>query len=51
MLWAASRKDGSKLTTLDLESPPVFDGMAAADGKLFLCSMDGKVTALEGLDE
>ena len=51
VLWAASRKDGSKLAALDLASPPVFDGLAAADGKLFLVSMDGKVTALEGFDE
>jgi len=31
-----------------LVSPPVLDDLAAADGKLFLVSMDGKVTMLAG---
>jgi len=42
-LWAVSLADGSCLSTIDLEAPPVFDGMIAADNKLFLSLMNGRV--------
>ena len=42
-LWAVSTRDGSRLDCVDLEAPPVFDGMIAADNKLFLSLMNGKV--------
>jgi len=29
-----------------LSSPPVFDGMAAAAGRLYVCTMDGAVYCL-----
>ena len=45
-LWTLSKEDGSILQRYELDSPPVFDGMAAADGALFVCSMDGSVTRL-----
>ncbi len=48
MLWAVSRQDGSKLADVALESPPVFDGMAAASGSLFLSTVDGHVVCLRG---
>jgi hypothetical protein len=43
ILWAVSTKDGSKLAEYNLESPPVFDGMSAAGGRLYLSTADGTV--------
>jgi outer membrane protein assembly factor BamB len=45
-LWAFAASDGQKLVDYRLESPPVFDGMAAAAGRLFLATTDGKVVCL-----
>ncbi len=42
-LVAVSTKDGKKLTEAKLDSPPVFDGMIAADGCLYLAAQDGTV--------
>jgi len=47
-LWAVSTKDGSRLGCVDLEAPPVFDGMIAADNKLFLSLTSGKVICYGG---
>jgi hypothetical protein len=30
----------------ELDSPPIFDGMIAAGGRLFLSTMDGRVVCL-----
>ena len=46
VLWAVSAADGRKMAELALDSPPVFDGMAAAGGKLYLSAMDGSVRCL-----
>jgi len=46
-LWAVSTKDGKKLSEYRLHSPPVLDGMIAADGKWYISCMDGKVICLE----
>ena len=46
LLLAVSAKDGRKLSELKLDSSPVFDGMAAAEGKLFLAMMDGSIRCL-----
>ena len=46
VLWAVSAKDGSKLSEHKLDSPPVFDGLIAANGCLFLTTMDGRVQCL-----
>ncbi|MDP6634118.1 MAG: PQQ-binding-like beta-propeller repeat protein [Phycisphaerae bacterium] len=45
-LWAVSKKDGEKLTELKLDAPPVFDGLIAARGQLFIVTTDGKVICL-----
>ncbi|MHC4407283.1 MAG: hypothetical protein ACYTG0_47340 [Planctomycetota bacterium] len=45
-LLAVSVQDGFTEQMLDLESPPVWDGMAAAYGKLFVCCRGGLVIAL-----
>jgi len=45
LLWI-SRADGKTLAEYELDSPPVFDGLAAAAGRLFLSAMDGRVICL-----
>ncbi len=45
---AVSASDGSKLSKTELDSPPVFDGMIAADGRLFATLRDGSVVCLGG---
>ncbi len=46
MLWPVSTEDGSRLAEYTLDSPPVFDGMIAADKKLFISMVDGSVVCL-----
>ncbi len=43
-LYAVSRDDGSTKCEIKLDSPPVRDGMAVAQGHLFSASLDRKVT-------
>ena len=50
-LLAVSAKDGGRRQVLDLQSPPVWDGMAAAYGGLFMCCRDGSVAAFETVGE
>jgi outer membrane protein assembly factor BamB len=49
-LVAVSAKDGEKLSETALEYPAVFDGMIAADGRLFACLQDGSVVCLAEKD-
>ncbi|MBA7710080.1 hypothetical protein ES703_119010 [subsurface metagenome] len=46
-LLVVSSKQGKKLAEYDLKSIPVWDGMAAAGGRLFMSHRDGKVTCWE----
>jgi len=46
MLWAVSATDGKKLSEYKLDSPPVFDGMIAANGRLFISTRDGQVLCM-----
>ncbi|MBL7187976.1 MAG: PQQ-binding-like beta-propeller repeat protein [Phycisphaerae bacterium] len=46
MLWAVSAANGQKQAELALDELPVFDGMAAAYGRLFLTTVDGNVQCL-----
>jgi outer membrane protein assembly factor BamB len=48
MLWAVSPADGSRLAEVKLDAPPVWDGMAAANGRLYLATTDGKVRCFAG---
>ena len=48
LLWAVSKTDGKRLTELKLDSPPVWDGMATANGRLYLATTDGKVVCMSG---
>jgi len=41
LLIAYSAKTGESLTEYKLDAPPVFDGMAATSGKLYLSTRDG----------
>lgn len=38
-----STEDGSQLHTMKLASPPVFDGMSAADGALYMATENGRL--------
>ncbi len=50
LLWAVAKADGKRLAEHKLGSPPVFDGMAAAGGRLYVCTMDGSVLCLGNRD-
>ncbi|HOX08157.1 MAG TPA: PQQ-binding-like beta-propeller repeat protein [Planctomycetota bacterium] len=43
-LWVLSGTDGKKLQTLTLDVKPVYDGLSAAGGKLYLAAEDGTLT-------
>ena len=43
ILWAVSTEDGTKLSERKLDALPVFDGLIAANEKLFLSTTDGRV--------
>lgn len=42
-LWIVSANDGQKLAEYQLDSSPVFDGMAITDGRLYVSLKNGKV--------
>ena len=46
LLRAVSTDDGRKLAEYPLATPPVFDGMAAANGRLYLATLDGRVVCM-----
>jgi len=48
VLAVFSKEDGRKLAEQRLDSPPVYDGMAAARGRLFLVTADGSVACFSG---
>ncbi len=50
-LWAVSRETGDLLARLDLDVPPVFDGMIAIEGKLLLSLMDGRIVCYSADDD
>ena len=45
-LWLVAKADGKPLARYALASPPVFDGLAAAGGRLIACLLDGTVRCL-----
>ena len=51
LLWAVSAKDGQKLAEYRLDNLPVFDGMAAAGGCLYLATTDGAVLCFSGAQQ
>jgi len=50
LLWAVSTSDGSKLAEYKLDSLPVWDGMAAANERLYLSTRAGAVLCLGSSD-
>ncbi|MBA7682534.1 hypothetical protein ES703_90884 [subsurface metagenome] len=48
LLWVVSASDGKKLAQYNLESVPVWDGMAAANGRLYLSMKNGRVLCFGG---
>ena len=48
VLAAFAAGDGEKLAECKLPSPPVWDGMAAAGGRLYVATIDGKVLCFSG---
>ena len=48
LLRAVSCENGTSLAECTLDSVPVFDGMSAAGGKLFLATIDGRVVCMGG---
>ena len=47
-LQVFSAKDGAPLTSMALPSAPAFDGMIAANGRLYIVTNDGKLLCLSG---
>jgi outer membrane protein assembly factor BamB len=47
-LLALSAADGKPLAKYDLDAPPVYDGMSAAVGRLYISTMDGNVLCFAG---
>jgi hypothetical protein len=48
VLWVVSALDGKKLSECRLDAPPVFDGLIAAEDRLYLSLADGRVVCLGG---
>jgi len=48
LLWAVSADDGRKLSEYRLGGLPVWDGMAAARGRLYIATTDGTVRCFAG---
>ncbi len=51
ILAAFATSDGRKLAEYKLPAPPVWDGMAAADNRLFISTMDGYVVCMDKSQE
>ena len=47
-IWMISTEDGKLQKEMHLESSPVFEGMAAANGRLYVATQDGRVLCFEG---
>jgi len=48
LMYAMSAGDGAKLSQYELESPPVLDGVAAANGRLYVSQIGGSVACFAG---
>ena len=46
-LWAVSASDGAKQAQYKLKAAPVFDGLAAAAGRLYFTTVDGRVVCYQ----
>ncbi len=50
ILYAAGTGDGKKRTEMKIPAPTVFDGMAAARGRLYLALKDGSLICMAGAE-
>jgi len=48
VLWAASATTGEKIAELKLDTPPAWDAMAVANGRLYIALTDGRLMCLGG---
>ncbi|MHC4916526.1 MAG: outer membrane protein assembly factor BamB family protein [Planctomycetota bacterium] len=48
MLVCHSASDGKQLSKIEIASPPVFDGIAAANGRLYISTADGRLRCFGG---
>jgi len=46
LLWAISSADGSKLAEYQLDAPPVWDGMAVANHRIYIATQNGQVLCM-----
>jgi len=46
LLWTVSPTEGKKVAQYDLASPPVWDGLAAANERLYIATCDGRVRCM-----
>ena len=51
LLWALSKTDGTAVMKTQLKSIPVFDGLIAANQRLYIATKDGAVVCLAGVDQ
>ena len=42
-LWMMNVDTGEKSNNIDLDSPPVWDGMIVSRGKLYVATVDGRI--------
>jgi len=49
-IWIVAARDGSKVAEYKLDSPAVWDGMAAAKQRLYVSMMDGSVLCMTSKD-
>ena len=47
-LQVFSKAEGHLLSSLDLPAPPLFDGLSAAHGRLYLVTSDGRLLCFQG---
>jgi outer membrane protein assembly factor BamB len=48
LLWIMSAQDGSKVNAITLDAPPVWDGMAVANGRFYISRVDGTLECFSG---
>jgi hypothetical protein len=51
VLIAVRAEDGARLATLKLDGRPVFDGMIATSGRLYLSLRDGRIVCLQDIEK
>jgi outer membrane protein assembly factor BamB len=47
LMWLMNIQDGSRVAEVKTDFIPVFDGLAAARGRLFICTTDGRVVCMQ----